>query len=60
MTFVTAALFGDGAGAVLMVGRDHPLAQKSPLKVINNRSNWLPNTEYLVRVDTIRPLAKVS
>ncbi len=44
MTIVTAALFGDGAGAVLAVGSQHPLAQVGQPQIVETRSVWLPNT----------------
>ncbi len=53
MTIVTAALFGDGAGAVLMVGRDHPLAESGQPRVIDSRSFVLPNTINLMGMDVV-------
>ncbi|HEY9728768.1 MAG TPA: 3-oxoacyl-[acyl-carrier-protein] synthase III C-terminal domain-containing protein [Chroococcales cyanobacterium] len=50
MTIVTAALFGDGSGAVLMVGHDHFLAQPGQPQVIDSRSIWLPNTVDLMEL----------
>ena len=47
-SIVTAALFADGAGAVLMVGRDHPLAQPGQPRVIDSGSILLPNTTHLM------------
>ncbi len=52
-TIVTAALFGDGSAAVLMVGRDHPLAQPGLPRVIDSRSSWLPNTVHLMGMDIV-------
>ncbi|MEO1401189.1 MAG: 3-oxoacyl-ACP synthase [Cyanobacteria bacterium J06635_1] len=55
MTIITAALFGDGAGAVLLVGDEHPLAQPGYAQVIDTVSMWLPNTVDLMgmaRVET--------
>lgn len=48
MTLIVAALFGDGVGAVLMAGRNHPLAKNAKLKVIGTRSITLPDTEHLM------------
>jgi alkylresorcinol/alkylpyrone synthase len=53
MTIITAALFADGVGAVLMVGRDHPLAQPGCLQVIDSRSIVLPNTIHLMGLDYV-------
>ncbi|ACK71145.1 3-Oxoacyl-(acyl-carrier-protein (ACP)) synthase III domain protein [Gloeothece citriformis PCC 7424] len=53
MTIVTAALFGDGAAAVLMVGREHPLAQAGQPQVIDSRSILLPNTISLMGMDIV-------
>lgn len=43
---VGTALFGDGAGAVLMVGDQHPLAKSAPLEIINTKSFFYPDTEH--------------
>lgn len=53
MSVVTAALFGDGAAALLMVGSQHPLAQNAPLSIYDNRSNWIPDTEHIMGLDVI-------
>lgn len=53
MTIVTAALFGDGSGALLMVGRDHPLAADAPISVFANRSNWIPDSEHIMGMEYI-------
>lgn len=50
-TIVTAALFGDGSAAVLIVGREHPLAQPGLPRIIDSRSHWLPNTVHLMGMD---------
>jgi alkylresorcinol/alkylpyrone synthase len=42
---------GDGAGAVLMVGRDHPLSSKSPFEVLDTDCILCPNTENLSVMD---------
>jgi alkylresorcinol/alkylpyrone synthase len=52
-TIVTAALFGDGCGAVLMVGREHPLAQSGKPRVIDSRSILIPNTVHLMGMEIV-------
>lgn len=47
---ISSGLFGDGAAAVLMVGKDHPLSIDGP-RVIDNRSILFPNTEYVMGWD---------
>ncbi|MFZ8932820.1 MAG: type III polyketide synthase [Bacteriovoracaceae bacterium] len=42
---ISSGLFGDGAAAVLCVGKDHKLAQESKLKWIDGLSSFYPNTE---------------
>ena len=53
MTIVTAALFGDGSAAVLMVGEDHPLAQSGQPRIVDSRSVILPNTVHLMGMDLV-------
>ncbi|MBU7583102.1 MAG: 3-oxoacyl-ACP synthase [Nostoc sp. TH1S01] len=53
MTIVTAALFGDGSAAVLMVGEDHPLAQPGQPRILDSRSIILPNTLHLMGMDLV-------
>lgn len=53
MAIVTAALFGDGSGALLMVGRDHPLARDSAIRIVDSRSNWVPDTEHIMGLDYV-------
>ncbi|MGE5221336.1 MAG: type III polyketide synthase [Omnitrophica WOR_2 bacterium] len=48
---ISGSLFGDGAAAVLMVGDEHPLASHGQPKVIDNRSVFFPNTEYIMGWD---------
>ncbi|MDM9383686.1 3-oxoacyl-ACP synthase [Chlorogloeopsis sp. ULAP01] len=52
-TILTAASFGDGAAAVLMVGRDHCLAHSGQPEVIGTRSNFIPNTEDVLGMDIV-------
>ncbi|MCP4915018.1 MAG: type III polyketide synthase [Oligoflexia bacterium] len=42
---VSTGLFADGASAVLMCGKDHPFAKKAKLEIVDNISNFYPNTE---------------
>jgi alkylresorcinol/alkylpyrone synthase len=53
MNIITAALFGDGCGAVLMVGRDHPLAKPGLPQIIDNRSFLTPNTVELMGLELV-------
>ncbi len=53
MTIVTAALFGDGSAAVLIVGEDHSLAQPSQPRIVDSRSITLPNTVHLMGMDLV-------
>ncbi|MGV2829393.1 type III polyketide synthase [Myxosarcina sp. GI1(2024)] len=53
MAIVTAALFGDGSAAVLMVGSEHPLAQPGQPRIIDSRSIMLPNTVPLMGMDLV-------
>lgn len=50
-TIVTAALFSDGAGALLMVGDDHPLAAARQPAVIDTESYVAPDTEHVMGMD---------
>lgn len=42
---VSTGLFADGAAALLMCGNDHPLSKKAKIEVLDNISNFYPNTE---------------
>ena len=42
---ISSGLFGDGAAAVLMLGKDHPQAGRGLPKVIDSRSIFFPDTE---------------
>ena len=48
---VAAALFGDGAAAVLMVGDEHPLAQPGLPRVLDSHSVFFPETEHIMGWD---------
>ena len=45
---VATGLFGDGAAAVLMVGHDHPLANKGGPRVVDSQSLFFPETEHIM------------
>ena len=54
MTLVTAALFGDGAVALLAVGHKHPLYKSKRTcqpQIVDSRSNIVPHTSSLIGVD---------
>ena len=53
MNIITAALFADGCGAVLMVGKDHPLAKPGLPQVIDNRSFLIANTVEIMGLDSV-------
>ena len=53
MAIVTAALFGDGSGAALLVGREHPLAEGNSLQILDCQSNWVPDTEHIMGLDLL-------
>ncbi|HEV2148791.1 MAG TPA: 3-oxoacyl-[acyl-carrier-protein] synthase III C-terminal domain-containing protein [Longimicrobiaceae bacterium] len=50
---VAAALFGDGVAAVLMVGRDHPLAGDTFPRVADTRSITVADSEHVMGVDVL-------
>jgi alkylresorcinol/alkylpyrone synthase len=50
---VTAALFADGAAAILVVGDDHPMAQPGRPRVIDTRSFAIGNTVHLMGMDIV-------
>jgi alkylresorcinol/alkylpyrone synthase len=61
---VASGLFGDGAAAVLMVGDDHPRAQRmqraKPLpRVIDSQSHFFPDTEHIMGWDVTNSGFKV-
>lgn len=45
---IGSALFGDGAGIVLMVGENHPLIETAFLEIMNSKSYFYPETEHLM------------
>ncbi len=50
---VSTGLFGDGGAAVLMVGRDHPLAGRAKLKWRGGVSRFFPNSERVMGWDVV-------
>ncbi len=50
---IAAGLFGDGAACVLLVGDEHPLAQKTRPSVLATRSVLFPNSERLMGWDVV-------
>ncbi|RPJ72328.1 MAG: type III polyketide synthase, partial [Alphaproteobacteria bacterium] len=50
---IGATLFGDGAGAVLMVGVDHPLSKSASFEIMTTESIFYPDTERLMGWDMI-------
>ena len=56
---VASGLFGDGAAAVLMVGDDHPRAQKGMPRVIDSQSQFFPETEHIMGWDVTNSGFKV-
>ncbi|MCE9626177.1 MAG: type III polyketide synthase [Deltaproteobacteria bacterium] len=50
---VSTGLFGDGAAAVLLVGDEHPLAKEAPLRIIEGRSEFFPDTERVMGWDVV-------
>lgn len=50
---VGTSLFADGAAAVLIVGKDHRLAQQSPVEVNDGQSFFYPNTEHAMGWDIV-------
>lgn len=48
-----ASVFGDGSGAVLMVGKNHPKAFGSSFEIIASESVFYPDTERIMRWDMI-------
>jgi alkylresorcinol/alkylpyrone synthase len=59
---VASGLFGDGAAAVLMVGDDHPRAQRAKplLRVIDSHSQFFPDTEHIMGWDVTNSGFKVK
>lgn len=50
---IAAALFGDGAAAVLLVGDEHPLAAGPGPRVVETRSVLFPNSERTMGWDIV-------
>ena len=56
---VASGLFGDGAVAVLMVGDDHPLAERGLPRVTDSQSHFFPETEHIMGWDVTNSGFKV-
>lgn len=50
---IGSALFGDGSAAVLMVGEDHPLAEKAVFEIVKNESIFYHHTERIMGWDMV-------
>lgn len=50
---VSTGLFGDGGAAVLMVGRDHPLAKSAKMKWKGGLSRFFPDSERVMGWDIV-------
>ncbi|MBC7537688.1 MAG: type III polyketide synthase [Bacteriovorax sp.] len=50
---ISTSLFGDGSGAVLMVGKNHPLAGTSNFEILSTESIFYPDTERMMGWDMI-------
>lgn len=57
---IGTSLFGDGSGAVLMVGDKHPLAKNASFEIISTESIFYPNTERLMGWDMIKDGFKIN
>lgn len=51
---IGTSLFGDGSGAVLLVGNEHPMAKSAYLEILKTESTFYPNTEHLMGWDIIK------
>lgn len=50
---ISSGLFGDGAAAVVLVGAEHPLAQRGGPRVLDSLSRFFPNTERVMGWDVV-------
>ncbi len=50
---VACGLFGDGVGAALMLGRNHPAARPGQPRIISTRSVIIPNSERMLGFDVV-------
>jgi alkylresorcinol/alkylpyrone synthase len=50
---ISGGLFGDGAAAVVMVGAEHPLAKRRPVRVVDSVSRFFPDTERVMGWDIV-------
>jgi alkylresorcinol/alkylpyrone synthase len=51
---IGTSLFGDGSGAVLLVGKEHPMAQCACFEIVTTESTFYFNTERLMGWDIIK------
>ncbi|OFZ17285.1 MAG: hypothetical protein A2X86_02200 [Bdellovibrionales bacterium GWA2_49_15] len=56
---VSAALFGDGAGVVLMCGREHPLHNRARFRHLGGQSAFFKNTERVMGWDIAQDGLKI-
>jgi alkylresorcinol/alkylpyrone synthase len=57
---ISSGLFGDGATAVLMVGKDHSRSVSGMPRVLDSRSIFFPNTEQVMGWDVVDSGLKIS
>lgn len=50
---VGTSLFADGSAAVLMLGREHPLASQGQFKILDGQSFFYPDTERIMGWDIV-------
>jgi alkylresorcinol/alkylpyrone synthase len=50
---VGATSFGDGSGAVLLVGNEHPLSKNAPFEILASESFFYPGTERIMEDEVI-------
>lgn len=48
---ISSAIFGDGAGAAILVGPDHPRSASGQMQINGNYSTFFPNTEDFMGFD---------
>ncbi|MDO9182417.1 MAG: 3-oxoacyl-[acyl-carrier-protein] synthase III C-terminal domain-containing protein [Bacteriovorax sp.] len=51
---IGTSLFGDGSGAVLLVGKDHPMVKHASFEILATGSTFYPNTERLMGWDIVK------
>lgn len=50
---VATSLFGDGAGVVLLSGKDHPMSKKAKLEIIKTHSSFYKDTQKVMGWDIV-------